>query len=156
MYKSHLRKMRVEFNNPVDYWLPVEDGEVYMNDLIGKEIQLSFKGEINCGLCHRATKKSFSGFCYPCFANAPENSECIIRPELCQGHEGKGRDPEWEEKNHVKDHTVYLALTSAVKVGITSGGNENTRWIDQGAWKTIKFADVPDRYTSGLIEVALK
>lgn len=156
MYKSHLRKMRVEFNNPVDYWLPVEDGEVYMNDLIGKEIQLSFKGEINCGLCHRATKKSFSGFCYPCFANAPENSECIIRPELCRGHEGKGRDPEWEEKNHVKDHTVYLALTSAVKVGITSGGNENTRWIDQGAWKTIKLANAPDRYTSGLIEVALK
>ncbi len=42
MYKSHLRKMRVELNNPVDYWLPVEDGEVYINDLIGKEIQLSF------------------------------------------------------------------------------------------------------------------
>ena len=56
----------------------------------------------------------------------------------------------------VSPHTVYLALTSAVKVGITSSGNENTRWIDQGAWKTIKLADVPDRYTSGLIEVALK
>ena len=37
MYKSHLRKMRVELNNPVDYWLPVEDGEVYMNDLIGRK-----------------------------------------------------------------------------------------------------------------------
>lgn len=49
-----------------------------------------------------------------------------------------------------------MALTSGVKVGITRGGNEFTRWIDQGAWKTIKLAEVPDRYTSGLVEVALK
>ena len=75
---------------------------------------------------------------------------------MCLGHEGKGRDPEWEKQNHVVPHTVYLALTSGVKVGITRKGNEFTRWIDQGAWKTIKFADVPDRYTSGLVEVELK
>lgn len=155
-YHSHLKKMRVENSSPVKYWLGTSDGEVFMNDLIGKEIELEFIGEINCSVCNRSTKKSFNGFCYPCFMNAPENSECIIRPELCLGHEGKGRDPEWEEKNHVIPHTVYLALTSGVKVGITRGGNEFTRWIDQGAWKTIKLAEVPDRYTSGLVEVALK
>ena len=128
-----------------------------MNDLIGKEITLDFLKKINCTLCNRPTKKSFGGgFCYSCFAHAPENSECIIRPELCRGHEGKGRDPIWEKENHVVPHTVYLALTSAVKIGITRTGNEFNRWIDQGAWKTIKFAEVPDRYTSGLIEVQLK
>ena len=147
---AHLKKMRVENGSPIKYWLPTKDGELFMNDLIGKEIELEFTGEINCCVCNRSTKKSFgNGFCYPCFMNAPENSECIIRPELCLGHEGKGRDPEWEEKNHVIPHTVYLALTSGVKVGITRGGNEFTRWIDQGAWKTIKLATVPDRYTSG-------
>lgn len=157
VYHAHLKKMRVENGNPIKYWLESAEGDLLMNDLIGKEIQLTFEGEINCCVCNRSTKKSFgSGFCYPCFMNAPENSECIIRPELCLGHEGKGRDLEWEKKNHVIPHTVYLALTSGVKVGITRGGNEFTRWIDQGAWKTIKLAEVPDRYTSGLVEVALK
>ena len=47
----------------------------------------------DCYVCNRSTKKSVgNGFCYPCVINAPENSECIIRPELCLGHEGKGRD----------------------------------------------------------------
>lgn len=155
-YESKLSKMRVVFENPVKYWFKTKSGEILMNELIGKEIKLNFLGNINCCLCNVLTKKSFNGFCYTCFANAPENSECIIRPELCLGHEGKGRDVEWEKKNHVIPHTVYLALTSAVKVGITRGGNEFTRWIDQGAWKTIKFAEVPDRYTSGLIEIELK
>lgn len=156
-YTSKLSKMKVELTNPVSYWLKTNEGEVLMNDLIGKNVQFRFEGAINCSVCDREIKKVFGqGFCYPCFMNAPENSECIIRPELCLGHEGKGRDPEWEKKNHVIDHTVYLALTSGVKVGITRGGNEHVRWIDQGAWQTIKLADAPDRYTSGLIEVALK
>ena len=153
----HLRKMRAENGVPITYWLESDQGDVLMNELIGKELIFEFSGRINCSLCNVPTKKAFgNGFCYPCFANAPENSECIIRPELCLGHEGIGRDPVWEKENHVVPHTVYLALTSAVKVGITRAGNEFTRWIDQGAWKTIKFAIVPDRYTSGLVEVELK
>lgn len=154
---AHLRKMRVEKGTPVKYWLSTKTGEILLNDFIGKHITLEYPGQINCCVCNRLTKKSFGGgFCYPCFVNAPENSECIIRPELCRGHEGKGRDVLWEKENHVVPHTVYLALTSGVKVGITRKGNEFTRWIDQGAWKTIKLAEVPDRYTSGLVEVELK
>ncbi len=154
---AHLRKMRVEKGTPVKYWLSTKTGKILLNDFIGKHITLEYSGQINCCVCDRLTKKSFGGgFCYPCFVNAPENSECIIRPELCRGHEGKGRDVLWEKKNHVVPHTVYLALTSGVKVGITRKGNEFTRWIDQGAWKTIKLAEVPDRYTSGLVEVELK
>ena len=154
---AHLRKMRVEKGTPVKYWLSTKTGEILLNDFIGKHITLEYSGQINCCVCNRLTKKSFGGgFCYPCFVNAPENSECIIRPELCRGHEGKGRDVLWEKENHVVPHTVYLALTSGVKVGITRKGNEFTRWIDQGAWKTIKLAEVPDRYTSGLVEVELK
>ena len=154
---AHLRKMRVENGTPVKYWLSTKTGEILLNDFIGKHITLEYLGQINCCVCNRLTKKSFGGgFCYPCFVNAPENSECIIRPELCRGHEGKGRDVLWEKENHVVPHTVYLALTSGVKVGITRKGNEFTRWIDQGAWKTIKLAEVPDRYTSGLVEVELK
>lgn len=155
--RLQLSKMKVKLNNPVEYWLKSPEGDLFMNGLIGSNIQLKFSGEINCTVCGDQIKKVFGqGFCYPCFANAPENSECIIRPELCRGHEGIGRDAQWEKENHVIDHTVYLALTSGVKVGITRGGNESVRWIDQGAWKTIKLATTPDRYTCGLIEVAIK
>tara|TARA_Y100001934_G_scaffold59531_1_gene73755 strand:- start:1847 stop:2686 length:840 start_codon:yes stop_codon:yes gene_type:complete len=156
-FKAHLKKMRVENGTPIKYWLLTQKGEVLVNDFIGKNLMLEYTGVINCVVCSRLTKKSFgNGSCYPCFINAPENSECIIRPELCLGHEGKGRDPVWEMENHVVPHTVYLALTSGIKVGITRKGNEFTRWIDQGAWKSIKFAEVPDRYTSGIVEVELK
>lgn len=157
-FKAHLKKMRVSNSTPVQYSIfDIDGNEINMNQFIDKTLTLKFEGQINCSVCGRITKKAFGGgSCYPCFVNAPENAECIIRPELCLAHEGKGRDSEWEEKNHNIEHTVYLALTSGVKVGVTRGGNEFTRWIDQGAWKTIKLADVPNRYTAGLVEVALK
>lgn len=149
--------MKVEFGSPVAYRLQLGDELINMNELIGNEISLSFEGKITCTVCGRTTKKAFGqGFCYPCFANAPENSECIIRPELCQAHEGGGRDPEWEKTHHAQDHYVYLAASSAIKVGVTRGDQIPTRWIDQGASKAIRFALVPYRQLAGQIEVALK
>ena len=62
-------------------------------------------------------KKSFNqGYCYTCFQNSPMSSECIIKPELCRAHLGEGRDMEWEREHHLKDHYVYLAVSSGVKV----------------------------------------
>jgi len=149
--------MKVDLGSPVAYQLQLGDELISMNELIGKEITLSFDGKITCTVCGRTTKKAFGqGFCYPCFANAPENSECIIRPELCQAHEGGGRDPEWEKAHHAQDHYVYLAASSAIKVGVTRGDQIPTRWIDQGASKAIRFALVPYRQLAGQIEVALK
>ena len=43
-----------------------------------------------------------------------------------------------------------------MKVGITRGSQLPTRWIDQGATDAIVFARVPNRYTAGLVEVAMK
>ena len=94
--------------------------------------------------------------CYNCFMNSPENAECILRPELCQAHLGKGRDPEWEKKAHFRPHYVYLASTNAIKVGVTRDDQIPTRWIDQGAHKGIILAEVPYRQLAGAIEVALK
>ncbi|MCK5907391.1 MAG: DUF2797 domain-containing protein, partial [Flavobacteriales bacterium] len=53
-------------------------------------------------------------------------------------------------------HIVYLAVSSGLKVGITRKTQIPTRWIDQGAESAIEFAEVPNRYLSGVIEVALK
>jgi len=157
MIKGNLLKMRVEHRNPINYFLVIGDSEVKLNDFIGRKISFAFNGQINCIACGRLTSKSFAGgFCYPCMVSSPMNSECIIRPELCEAHLGKGRDVEWEIKNHIQPHTVYLALSSGIKVGVTRDNQIPTRWIDQGASKAIRFAEVPNRYMAGKIEVFLK
>lgn len=142
---------------PVGYTLALGERQVDMNALVGQELRLTYDGIITCVACGNVTKKSFGqGFCYPCFMNAPENAECIIRPELCEAHLGKGRDPEWERLHHAQDHYVYLALSSAIKVGVTRSPQIPARWIDQGASAAIRFALVPYRRLAGEIEVALK
>ena len=154
---GNLRKMQVRLEDVAHYTLMLDGNPIDMNAMIGKTIKLSFDGTINCIACNRKTKKSFGqGFCYPCFRNAPEASECIIRPELCRAHEGEARDMAWAEQHCLVEQVVYLARSSAVKVGITRGSQLPTRWIDQGATDAIVFARVPNRYTAGVVEVALK
>jgi hypothetical protein len=154
---GNLSKMRTRLDSEIEYSLFMDGEEIEMNDFIGSEISLSFNGLINCVSCGKVIKKAFGqGFCYPCFANSPMNAECIIRPELCEAHLGKGRDPEWEKKHHLQKHIVYLALTSKVKVGVTRHDQIPTRWIDQGAWKAIIIAETDNRQQAGLIEVSLK
>jgi hypothetical protein len=154
---GNLRKMQVCLADVTQYTLMLDGNPVDMNAKIGTTIKLSFDGTINCIDCERLTKKSFGGgFCYPCFRSSPEASECIIRPELCRAHEGEARDMEWAEKYCLVEQIVYLARSSAIKVGITRVSQMPTRWIDQGATDAIVFARVPNRYTAGVVEVALK
>lgn len=154
---GNLHKMRVSLTDTVEYRLDLDYEEVLMNDLIGQEIILKYSGRINCVDCGKEIKKAYGqGFCYPCLMQSPQNSPCIIRPELCRAHLGEGRDPDWEEKHHNQPHVVYLALTSKVKVGITRKTNVPSRWIDQGAWKALVLARTPNRYECGMIEVAIK
>ncbi len=152
-----LDKMPTSFINPVQYFLPMGEARIPVNELIGSKITLRWTGNIFCTVCSKKTSKSFGeGMCYPCFINSPENSECIIRPELCEAHLGKGRDPEWEHKHHNQLHYVYLALTNSIKVGVTRGDQIPTRWIDQGAHSGIILAEVPYRQLAGTMEVFLK
>jgi len=156
-YNGTLSKMKTDLQDPIIYNLPIGDDLVLMNDLIGKYIVFDWKKEIYCISCGKKTNKSFAqGHCYPCFINSPETSECILRPELCEAHNGIARDIEWAEKHCLKDHYVYLAISSGIKVGVTRSTQIPTRWIDQGAWKAIKLAKTPNRYIAGLIEVKLK
>ena len=156
MTKGNVRKMTTKLGDEVQYILNLSS-DVLMNGFIGNKIRLEWNGVINCSACNKVTKKSFGqGFCYPCFANSPQASPCILRPELCRAHLGEGRDVEWEEKHHNQPHIVYLAKSSAVKVGITRGDQVPTRWIDQGASAAIRLAETPNRYEAGRVEVALK
>jgi len=156
-YNGTLLKMETKLEKPVEYELPIGDELVYMNNLIEKYIVFKWEKEIYCVACGRKTSKSFAqGFCYPCFLSAPETSECILRPELCQAQDGIARDMDWAENHCLHDHFVYLAISSGVKVGVTRSAQIPTRWIDQGAWQAIRLAQTPNRYTAGLIEVVLK
>ena len=155
--RGRILKMKTELKSPVEYHLPMDTQFLGMNQWIGKHIQFRFIGEIYCLDCGVRTKKSFNqGFCYPCFQNSPMSAECIIKPELCRAHLGEGRDMGWEREHHLKDHYVYLAVSSGIKVGITRDTQVPTRWIDQGASYAVPIAKTPNRYLCGMIEVSLK
>lgn len=155
--KTVLHKMHVSNPETVKYTLDVEGEELVMSDQLGKHLKFTYDGEIRCMDCGEKTKKSFgNGFCWKCFSESPMAAECIIRPELCRGHLGEGRDVAWEQRNHVQEHYVYLALSSAVKIGVTRSTQVPTRWIDQGASKALIVAKTPNRYLAGVIEVAMK
>ena len=152
-----LNKMLSEHREVVEYAFVHPEDKISVNQFLGKTIRLSWTGNIYCRKCTKKTKKSFGeGFCYTCFMSAPEASPCIIHPELCEAHLGKGRDLEYEQKNHNQPHFVYLAATEIVKVGVTRATQIPTRWIDQGAKQAIIIAETPNRYLAGVIEVALK
>lgn len=157
IYQGALHKMRTELNDPIDYFLTLDDHIIHMNELINKEISISYLNEIHCIRCGRKTSKSFQqGYCFPCFRTAPETDDCILRPEMCRAQEGISRDMEWSKNNCLQDHIVYLAISSGLKVGVTRLSQVPTRWMDQGASFAIKIAQVPNRNMAGLIEVNLK
>lgn len=131
--------------------------ELQLNAFVGRAIRIEHTGGYVCTRCGRHVDKLFGeGFCYPCFRDAPEAAECIVKPELCEAHLGRGRDPVWEEAHHNQPHAVYLAVTSAIKVGVTRQTQIPTRWVDQGAAWAVQIAAVPYRQLAGRIEVALK
>ena len=128
--------------------------EIALADLIGAEIEIKYLGEIRCVSCGAKTRKAYGdGHCYPCFMDSPHTAECVIRPALCRAHEGGGRDPEWEQRNHNQPHYVYLALSSKYKVGVTRDWPQ--RWVDQGAAAIQLIAITPYRQLAGEIEIAL-
>ena len=152
-----IRKMSVSIENETIHYFFNSSNRIYLNDLIGKNISLTWNGSIICQSCFVNIKKTFGeGFCYKCFTTAPEATECTIRPELCRAHLGEGRNVEWEQNNHNQPHIVYLAASDKVKVGVTRKNQVPTRWIDQGASKAIFLAETPNRFEAGVLEVALK
>ena len=141
----------------VRYSLLLSDEAVEMDALVGNELAVRFTGELTCVSCGKRVKKFYGqGFCFPCLRDAPEASECIVRPELCRAHLGEGRDAQWEKDHHHQEHFVYLSQTGGIKVGVTRSTQIPVRWIDQGAVAAVIIARVPYRHLAGLIEVQLR
>jgi len=155
-YEGVLTKMQTEIGNPIQYYLVFENSFLNVNQLLGKEFEISFQGYqcLNCG----KKKKIFrQGFCYDCFMGSAAAGDWIMKPELSTAHlDIEDRDLEYEKKVQLQPHIVYLALSSEVKVGVTRKTQVPTRWIDQGAIQAIPIVEVPNRYLAGITEVALK
>jgi hypothetical protein len=145
-----------EAGGPVLYRLPVGDGSIAINPLLGQPVRFRHTGRILCIHCGKPTKTSFSqGYCFPCSQSLAQCDMCIVRPETCHFHLGTCREPAWGEAHCMIDHTVYLANSSGLKVGITRSHQMRTRWMDQGAIQALPIARVRNRRDSGLVETAL-
>lgn len=150
-----LRKLDTLPGEPVGY--RDRDGRLDFNALVGQSLRLAHTGGIFCRVCDKRIPKAYGeGYCYPHFQSDPANAPCIVRPELCEAHLGRGRDPAWEQAHHNREHVVYLAVSGGLKVGVTRADNTLARWIDQGASRAIVLARLPWRALAGELEVALK
>lgn len=155
-YQGVLKKMMTSNDETVQYYLDMEADFLNMNQLIDREITMSFV-KYECLNCHLDKPIYRQGFCKSCFYETPRAGEWIMRPELSTAHLGKeDRDLEFEKEMQLKPHIVYLANSSNVKVGVTRKSQVPTRWIDQGAHEAIEIVEVPNRYLAGITEVALK
>lgn len=160
---GHLSKMATyldtssDTDNSIQYQMRLGDRSIDLNPLLGQTIRMNYTGDIECCHCGRKTNKSFSqGYCYPCFKKLPQCDLCIMSPEKCHYHLGTCRDASWGEDFCMQDHFVYLANSSALKVGITRGNQIPTRWCDQGASQGLAIFKVRNRLLSGLVETLFK
>ncbi|MBJ7538164.1 DUF2797 domain-containing protein [Marinomonas transparens] len=158
MLQGNLKKMSTEVSDgQVSYRLDLGNDSLVVNELLGQKVSLDFAGVIHCINCKKVTKKSFSqGFCFNCFRKLAACDTCIMSPEKCHFHLGTCREPEWAERFCMQSHYVYLANSSALKVGITRGDQLPTRWIDQGATQARALFRVNNRRMSGLVETLFK
>lgn len=152
-----LRKLEASGTDPVDYALPLGAAALSLGPLLGRTLRIESEGEIRCLACDRATRRSFGqGYCFRCFQTLARCDACIVKPELCHYAAGTCREPAWGEAHCLIPHVVYLANSSALKVGITRAHQATTRWIDQGASQALPILRVAERLASGVAEVALR
>ncbi len=155
-YQGVLKKMITEKAEQIQYYLDMKSDFLNMNQLLNKEITLSFV-TYECLNCHLEKKIYRQGYCQSCFFDIPQAADWIIRPELSKAHlDEEDRDLAYEKRVQLQPHIVYLANSSNVKVGVTRKQQVPTRWIDQGAHEAIEIVEVPNRYLAGITEVALK
>jgi hypothetical protein len=148
---------RLEKDRICYFMYRLDDEFLPISEYIGRDMSIEFTGRLQCIDCKKIVKKFYApGLCYVCMMSSALNSPCIINPELCEAHLGKGKVPEWEEKHHNQPHIVYLANSGGLKVGVTRVDQIPNRWIDQGADEAIILALTPYRQLAGEIEVALK
>ena len=157
-YNGILSKMATSYDEStkaVSYQLVLDNEKVLdMNPLVGSTVRLCFNRRISCVHCGRNVRKTYSqGYCYPCSQALPQADMCMMKPEQCHYHLGTCRDPAWGEAHCFKQHFLYLARSSGIKVGITRDGVH--RWMDQGALEALVIGHFDNRLDVGKAEKAI-
>jgi len=140
MFSGVIKKMISIHDDPIRYMLDFENDLLFINQFIGKNINLKKTGYC-CLSCSENIEIFANGFCKKCFFESPMSGDWVMKPELSKAHLGiEDRDLEYEKQIQIQDHIVYLSKTSETKVGVTRSNNKTTRWIDQGAIEAIELA----------------
>jgi len=156
MFSGVIKKMISIHDDPIRYILDFENDLLFLNQFIGKNINLKKTGYC-CLSCSENFQIFANGFCKKCFFNTPLAGEWIMKPELSKAHLGiEDRNLEYEKKIQLQPHIVYFAISSHIKVGVTRKSQLITRWIDQGADRALAIFEFPNRYLAGTCEVILK
>ena len=138
----------------VEYKFVLDRSQIDHSFHLGQEIELEWTGHIYCVSCGKKTPKSYSqGHCFKCFKTKAACDLCIMKPETCHYHLGTCREEAFAQQVCFQPHIVYLANSSALKVGITRFGQMPTRWLDQGATQALPIMQVGSRRLSGQLEV---
>ncbi|RKG34047.1 DUF2797 domain-containing protein [Acinetobacter tianfuensis] len=138
----------------VEYKFILDRSDIELPFSIGQEIELEATGNIYCVSCGSKTQKSYSqGHCFKCFKTKAACDMCIMKPETCHYHLGTCREDSFAHEVCFQPHIVYLANSSALKVGITRLGQMPTRWLDQGATQALPIMKVGSRRLSGQLEI---
>jgi len=155
-YESVLKRMPTELDNPVQYYLDMGDDFIIVNNLLGRDIKIEFKG-YECLSCGNDAPIFAQGMCKKCYFESPQVGEWVMKPELSQAHLGiEDRDLAYEQEVQLQPHIVYLAKTSDIKVGVTRQTQVPYRWIDQGADEALPILETPNRFLAGQAEVLIK
>ena len=105
-YQGVLKKMMTSNDEVVQYYLDMGVDFLNMNQLLNKEIALSFV-KYECLNCHLDKQIYRQGFCQKCFFETPRAGDWIMRPELSKAHLGEeDRDLEFEKEMQLKSHIV--------------------------------------------------
>ena len=146
--------LKSEIGVPVSYHMAFSENKLPL--VLGQEIVLNWTGKMTCLGCDKVINKTFqNGYCFNCFRTKASCDLCILKPERCHYHLGTCREPEWGLAHCFKEHVVYLANSTGLKVGISRQSNIPQRWIDQGAKEACVLLTCSNRLISGKIEVFL-
>ena len=55
---GQVRKMNVEFGNPIQYYLNLNKESHFLNSYVGSNLKISWQGLITCIECYRKTKRT--------------------------------------------------------------------------------------------------
>ena len=156
MIAGPLHKLDAVHASPIGYSLHVGEEHLPLNKRIGAGLRVAFAGKQECRHCGEVTDRGFGGgYCYRCFKRLARCDLCIVSPARCHHHLGTCREPDWGEANCMVPHTVYLADSGGLKVGLTRHADGVPRWIEQGARAGVVIARAPTRRVAGELEAAI-